>query len=73
MSAILPKGTRKIAVAKRYEAVTQLSKTASMANSLPIEGRAMLTEEIINGARKEAKVATSNATLLFKLLFKVHY
>ncbi len=54
MSAILPKGTRNIAVAKRYEAVTQLNKTASMANSIPIEGRAMLTEKIMKGARKEA-------------------
>ncbi len=40
---------------------TQLNKTASIANSLPIEGSAILTEEPINGVRKEAIAATSNA------------
>ncbi|MEM3451132.1 MAG: hypothetical protein QW830_01835 [Nitrososphaerales archaeon] len=68
MSAILPKGRRNIAVAKRYEAVTQPNKIASVANSFPIRGRAILIEDIMKGARKEAKVVTSNPTLLFTVL-----
>ncbi|OIP30742.1 MAG: hypothetical protein AUK23_08075 [Deltaproteobacteria bacterium CG2_30_43_15] len=64
ISAILPKGTRNITAAKRYAVATQLNKTASMANSFPIEGRAMLTEEPIKGVRKDARVATSKAELL---------
>jgi hypothetical protein len=69
MSAILPKGTRNTAMARRYAVGTQLSKIASMANSLPIEGRAILMEEAINGARKELKVAiSSTAFLLFMLI-----
>jgi hypothetical protein len=62
-------GTRKTAAAKRYEVATQLSETALMANSLPIEGRAMLTEEAMNGVRKELSIATSRAVPLLTRLF----
>jgi len=61
-------GTRNTAVAKRYEVGTQLSETASMANSFPIEGRAILMEDPIKGVRKEAIVAIINTTLLLTLL-----
>jgi hypothetical protein len=40
-----------------------------MANSLPIEGRAMFTEELIKDVRKEPNAATSKADLLFTALF----
>jgi hypothetical protein len=69
ISAILPKGTRNIAAAKRNEVATQLNKTASIANSFPIDGSAMVTEEPMKGVRKEAKVATNKADLLFTALF----
>ena len=63
ISAILPKGTRNIAAARRYEVAIQPSKTAFILNSLPIEGRAILTEEPIKGVRKEVNVATKRAAL----------
>jgi len=56
-----------MAEAKRYEVGTQLSETASMANSFPIAGRAILIEDPIKGVRKEAMVATSNTTFLLTL------
>src|SRR5512136_1061977 len=61
MSASLPKGTRNMAAARRYEVATQLSDTASRANSSPIEGRAILIEEPIKGGRKAASVAATRA------------
>ena len=69
MSTILPKETRATAVAKRYEVATQLNKIASMANSFAIEGRAILMEEPIKGARKELNVTTSNTAFLLILVF----
>jgi len=56
ISAILPKGTRKIAVERRYAVATQPSNTASMPNSFPMEGRAILIEDPIKGMRKEGNV-----------------
>jgi hypothetical protein len=47
----------------------QLNDTAFIPKSLPIEGRAMLTEEPIKGVRKEVKVATSKAAFLVAALF----
>ena len=70
MSAILPNGTRNIAAARRNEVATQLNKTASIANSFPIEGSAILIEEPIKGVRKAVNVATSKAALLFRISFK---
>jgi hypothetical protein len=46
---------------------TQLRVTASIINSLPIKGRAILTEDEANVIRKEPKVATNKATLLFSV------
>jgi hypothetical protein len=40
-----------------------------MTNSLPIKGRAILTEDEANVIRKEPKVATNKATLLFPVSF----
>ena len=68
MSAILPKGTRIIAAARRYAVATQFNVTASEANSFPIEGSAILIEDDIKGVRKELVVATSSATPLLVLL-----
>ena len=53
-----------MAAAKRYEVEIQLSKTASMANSLPMLGRAILIEEDIKGVRKTLRVATNNTVRL---------
>lgn len=50
--------TMKIAVARRYEEATELSNTASRANSAAMEGRAMFTAELMNGVRNAARVAT---------------
>jgi len=49
MSAHRPSGTRKLAVARRYEEATRLSETASRANSAAIVGSAMFTAEPMNG------------------------
>jgi hypothetical protein len=42
----------------------QLSVTASMENSLPMEGRAMLMDVAMKGVRKAAVAATRRTTLL---------
>ncbi len=67
ISAILPKGTRNAAAAKRNDVATQLNKTASISNSLPITGSAMLMEELIKGMRKELNEATNKTYFLFKI------
>ncbi len=64
MSPSLPQGTRNTAAASRYEVATQLSRTASMENSFPKEGRATYMEERMKGMRKEARVATRRAVPL---------
>jgi hypothetical protein len=43
---------------------TQLSETASIPKCLPMDGRAILTEDPMNGVRKEASVATSSTAAL---------
>ena len=53
-----------MAAASRYAVVTQLSVTASMENSRPMDGRAMLTDVAMNGVRKDAVAATRRTTLL---------
>jgi hypothetical protein len=63
ISASLPKGRRKIAAGKRKEVATQASRTASIANSFPMAGRAMLIEEAMKGVRKEVSVATCRTAL----------
>jgi hypothetical protein len=51
------------AAARRKEVLIQLSVMAPSSNSRPIEGRAMLTDEPMNGVKKELSVATSIAAL----------
>jgi hypothetical protein len=43
---------------------TQLNEMASMENSLPIEGSAILVEEPMKGVIKEDKAATRSAAVL---------
>ena len=57
-----------MAEAKRFAVVTQLSKMASIRNSFPMEGRAILTEDIPKGERKAANVVTSKTTFLVPAL-----
>src|SRR4030067_876509 len=64
MSAILPNGTRKAADDKRYEVATQLSSTASIENSGPMERIATLIEEAMKGVTKELRTATVMADRL---------
>jgi hypothetical protein len=62
MSAKRPKGTKNTAAANKYEVATQLSVTASRENRLPIEGKAILTEELVNGVRNELNEAIKRIT-----------
>jgi len=64
MSAILPNGTRNKAAASKYMIFTQLKRKAFMANSFPMDGRAILTDALMKGVRKEPTVATKRADLL---------
>jgi hypothetical protein len=57
-----------MAVAKRYAVLTQLNKMASIRNSFPIEGSAILTEDIAKGERKAANVVINKANLLLTAL-----
>jgi hypothetical protein len=69
MSASLPRGTKNIAANKRYAVTTQLNRKASMANSLPIVGRAMLTAEMSKGVIKAASVTMNKTALLSSAAF----
>lgn len=69
MSAILPKGTRHMAVAKRYDVTIQLSRIAFASNSLPMDGSAMLIDDDMKVIRKEAWVVIARATILFVVLY----
>ena len=70
MSASLPKGTSATEAARRYDVATQLSSTASVSYSFPTAGSAILTEEIINGVRKELMDAIIRAGNLAAWSFK---
>jgi len=50
---------RNIAAAKMVDVRIQLNRTASIASSFPIEGRATLMEELMKGSMKEDNAATS--------------
>jgi hypothetical protein len=63
MSAILPKGTRRTAEDRRYAVATQPNVTASNDRSLPIRGRAILTEETMKGKGKKVSVAIRSIAL----------
>ena len=68
MSASLPKGTRNIAAARTAEVATQLTERASIANSRPMEGSAIFTEEAIRGVRNAADVDAARAALLSSIV-----
>jgi hypothetical protein len=51
MSATLPNGTENTGADMRYAVGIQLSKTASISRSLPIDGRAILMEDTIKAAK----------------------
>ena len=70
MSPIFPIGRRNIAVDRRYEMATQLKRMASSWNSLPIDGRAILTDEPIKGVRNEPNAEASKAAF-FPVSFSV--
>src|SRR4030042_4205338 len=67
ISANLPNGKIKTAIDKKKDNTTQFSKTVFIANSLPIEGKAILTDDTINGTINAPKVATNNTIFLFSL------
>ena len=71
MSASLPNGTRKIAAASTAEVAIQLRDNASMENSRPMEGSAMLTEDAIRGVRNAAAVDAASAALLSSIAIMV--
>ena len=64
MSPIRPKGTRNMAAASRYAVGTQLKRMAFIANSRPIDGRAMFTEVAAKGVKNEAAVVAIRAVRL---------
>ena len=49
--------------------MTQFNEIASIANSFPIVGRAIFTDETSNGVRNAAKVVIKSATL-FETAFR---
>jgi hypothetical protein len=57
ISPILPKGTRKIADARRYALLPQLNSIASRENSLAIAGNAIFTADKSNGVKKPQNTA----------------
>jgi len=67
MSAILPNGTTKMAVASRYEVGIQASTIAFSSNSSWIAGSATFTDEAMNGVTKEVSV-TAISTERFAFL-----
>ena len=67
MSAILPKGTANIAATNRNDVGIQLSRMASVWNSIPIAGSAMLTAALMKGVANDAMVAIINADILIDL------
>jgi|GEM_PF-4280055 len=57
MSAILPNGTRSTPAASRYAVEIQEREIASIENSEPMVGRAMLNAERSNGVIKPTRTA----------------
>ena len=51
-----------MAEANKNDVATQLRETASMPNSFPIAGKAMLTEDPMKGITNAAKVAMMRVT-----------
>jgi hypothetical protein len=65
MSANLPKGRIKIAIANEKDSAIQLSTTEFTVNSLLTEGSATLTAELTKGNIKAPRVVMSNTIFLF--------
>ena len=57
-----------MAADKRYEVAIQLKRRALIRNSRSMEGRAMFTEDIVKGVRKELDAATISAENFVALL-----
>ena len=57
-----------MAVAKRYAVLTQPNKMASIRNSFPMDGSAILIEDMAKGERKAANVVINKANLLLTAL-----
>ena len=53
-----------MAAVSKNEVATQLSATASIAKSFPIEGKAILTEDPMKGTKNAANIAIIRATFL---------
>ena len=70
MSANLPAGIKTTATAKIMAVFTQPKRTASMANSFPMEGRAMLTEEVVKAITNENVETTTKVALLLMWAFE---
>src|ERR1035437_3907478 len=64
MSARRPKGTRKVADARRYAVATQFRETASRDRLAPIVGRAIFIEDEVKGVRNELIMAIKSTTFL---------
>jgi hypothetical protein len=63
ISANLPKGTRNMPAARVNASAIQLNNIASMARSLPMDGRATFTAERATGIRKDPMVVTISTGL----------
>lgn len=64
-----PNGTANIADANKNDVGIQLNKIASVENSLPIAGRAILMAELIKGVINDEIIAIIKAGVLTLLLF----
>jgi hypothetical protein len=54
-----------MATVRRYPVEIQLRRMASMANSLPMEGRAIVTEDPMKGVRKDPEAVIRRVEVLF--------
>lgn len=73
MSAIRPNGTANIADANRNDVGIQLNRIASVKNSLPMAGSAILMDDPIKGVINDAIIAIIKAGVLTLLLFSIKF
>ena len=71
MSATFPKGRRNMAALRIYAVAIQLSISAFMENSLPMDGSATLTVDKARGVRKEDRVVAINTGHLPSVLLSI--
>jgi len=73
ISASLPKGSTKRAVAKRHNVAVKFNNLVSASRSFPISGRATFNAAPRKELRKEASVGTSNAACFcfFVVVFSI--